>query len=268
MSSIFAMFKASLLSILRDKQLIGGAVTFPVIFLLAFAAFDLSISGTELGTGGGVDYYNFVVPGLLAMTAMEFAVSWTSASYARFKETKVLRRLEATPIRRSSFMIGQVAARMLVATAQAIAVLAVAMLLGAEFAGNLVLLVVLTVMAGITFMSLGFAVGARSSGVESASVLSGMIVLPIVFLSGAFFPISGLPDWLEPAVEVLPMAPLIEAMRTVAIDGGTLTDIGGQVLTVLAWVPVVFVIALVAMRPRKMRVKRPEASSQVVESHA
>jgi ABC-2 type transport system permease protein len=131
-----------------------------------------------------------------------------------------------------------------------------------------VLLVALTVMASITFMSLGFAIGARSSGVESASVLSGMIVLPVVFLSGAFFPISGLPDWLEPVVEMLPMAPLIEAMRAVAIDGGTLTDIGGQLLTVLAWVPVVFVIALVAMRPRKVRVKSPQVASQVIESHS
>lgn len=268
MSSTIAMFKASLLSILRDKQLMGGAITFPVIFLLAFAAFDLSISGTQLGTGGEVDYYNFVVPGLLGMTAMEFAVSWTSASYARFKETKVLRRLDATPIRRSSFMMGQVTARMLVATVQAVAVLLVAMLLGADFAGSPLLLVLLTVVAGITFMSLGFAVGARSSGVESASVLSGMIVLPVIFLSGAFFPIAGLPDWLEPIVEFLPMAPMLEAMRAVAIEGAGLADIGGELLTVLAWLPVMFVIAVFAMRPRRTRVRSPQTASQLVEANA
>ena len=245
------MFKASLLSILRDRQLIAAAVTFPVIFLLAFAAFDLNLAGTTLGTAGGVDYYSFVVPGLLAMSAMEFAVSWTSASYARLEETKVLRRLDATPIRRSSFMIGQVGARVLVAAVQAVAVLAVAMVLGADFAGSLVLLVALTVFAAITFMSLGFAIGARSSGVESASVMSGMVVLPVIFLSGAFFPVSGLPDWLESVVEMLPMAPLMEAMRTVAIDGGGLADIRANLTTVLLWIPVMFGVALVAMRPRR-----------------
>ena len=264
MTSTIAMFKASLLSILRDKQLLGGAITFPIIFLLAFAAFDLSLSGTDLGNGDGVDYYNFVVPGLLAMTAMEFAVSWTSASYARFKETKVLRRLDATPIRRSSFMIGQVTARLLVGTVQAVAVILVAALLGADFAGSVVLLVLLTALASITFMSLGFAIGARSSGVESASVMSGMVVLPVIFLSGAFFPVSGLPDWLEPVVEVLPMAPLMEAMRTVAIDGGGLADIGSNLVTVVAWIPVMFGVALLAMRPRRARVAPPK----LVEAHA
>ena len=267
MNSTKAMFKASLLSILRDRQLMGGAITFPVILLLAFAAFDLSLSGTGLGAAGGIDYYNFFVPGLLAMTAMEFAVSWTSATYARFKETKVLRRLDATPIRKSAFIAGQVGARMLVATVQAVAVLAVAMLLGADFAGSPVLLVLLTVLAGMTFMSLGFAIGGRASGVESATVLSGMVVLPVIFLSGAFFPISGLPDWLEPIVEVLPMAPLLEAMRTVAIEGGTLADIGGNVATVVAWVPVMFVIALVAMRTRRVKA-RPVQVRQLVEANA
>lgn len=266
MTSTIAMFKASLLSIVRDRQLIGGAITFPVIFLLAFAAFDLNISGTDLGAAGGIDYYSFVVPGLLAMTGMEFAVSWTSATYARFKETKVLRRLDATPMRKSAFMVGQVGARMLVATVQAVAVLLVAMLLGAEFAGSPVLLVVLTVVAGITFMSLGFAIGARSSGIESASVMSGMIVLPVIFLSGAFFPISGLPSWLQSIVEWLPMAPLIEAMRTVAISGGSFADITNELLIVVAWIPVMFTIALVAMRQRTPKA-RP-ASSVKVEAHA
>ena len=259
MSATKAMFKASLLSIVRDRQLMGGAIMFPVIFLLAFAAFDLNLAGTDLGGSGGIDYYNFVVPGLLAMTAMEFAVAWTSATYARFKETKVLRRLDATPIPKSAFIVGQVAARTLVATAQAIAVLAVAILLGADFAGSPALLLMLTVLAAMTFMSLGFAIAARSSGVESASVMSGMIVLPVVFLSGAFFPLSGLPDWLERVVGVLPMAPLLEAMRTVAIDGGTIADIGGNLVTVVAWVPVMFGIAVLALRSRRSPV-RPAAA--------
>lgn len=253
MNSTLAMFKASLLSIIRDKQLMGGIVAFPIIFLTAFAAFDLSLTGTGLGADGDLDYYSFVVPGLIAMTAMDFAVAWTSASYARLKETKVLRRLDATPIRRSSFITGQVAARALVGTVQAIAVLAVAMLLGAEFAGNLVLLVSLSALASATFMPLGFAIGARASGVESASVLSGMIVLPVVFLSGAFFPTAGLPAWLQPVVDVLPMAPLLEAMRTVAIAGGSFTDIVGDVLVVLAWIPVTFGLAVFTMRKPRHR---------------
>lgn len=253
MRPTLALFKASLLSILRDRQLLVGAMAFPVIFLLAFAAFDLSLTGTSLGSRGDVDYYNFVVPGLLAMTGMEFAVSWTSASYARFKETKVLRRLEATPIRQSTFVIGQVGARVIVGALQAVTVLIVATLLGAEFAGNPAILVALTVLAGAVFMPLGFAIGARASGVEATSVFAGMVVLPVVFLSGAFFPVSGLPDWLQPVVEFLPMAPLMEAMRTVAIEGGGWADITGNLATVLLWLPIMFLIATFMMRKPRSR---------------
>lgn len=250
MTSTVALFNVSLLSIIRDRQLIGGIIAFPSIFLLAFAAFDLRLTDSGLGTSAGVDYYSFVVPGLIAMTAMDFAVTWTSASYARLKEAKVLRRLEATPIRQSSFLVGQVAARSIIAVAQAIGVLIVATLLGANFAGNIGLLVVLSLLGTATFMPIGFAIGARASGVESASILAGVVVLPTVFISGAFFPVEGLPDWLQPVVEFFPMVPLLSAMRSVAIDGHGLAEIASDIITVVAWMPVIFGFALLSMRRR------------------
>lgn len=251
------LFKTSLLSIVRDRQLIVGSIASPVIFLLAFAAFDLNLAafdlnldGSELNTTGkGVDYYDFVVPGLLAMTAMEFAVGWTSSAYARFKETQVLRRLAVTPMRPAAFLAGQVAARILVSAAQAVAVVTLAWCLGANYEGNPLLLILLTLLAGITFLALGFAIGARASSVESAQVLTGIIVMPLVFLSGAFFPLSGLPDWLESTVAILPMAPLLDAMRTVANDGGDLRDIAGELLIVVAWIPATLAVATIALRP-------------------
>lgn len=261
MTSTIAMFRASMLSLVRDRQLVGGIVAFPLIFLLAFAAFDLRISGAELGAPAGVDYYRFVVPGLLAMTSMDFAVSWTAASYARLQDAGVLRRLRVTPIRPAAFLAGQVSARALVAGVQAIVVLAVAAVLGANFTSSIVLLVGLSLLGTAAFMPIGFAIGARSSGVESASVLAGMVVLPIVFLSGAFFPKAGLPDWLEPVVDVLPMVPLLDAMRAVAIDGADVADVAAQIGLVAAWVPVTFGVAVVAMRVPGRRAVRPASSS-------
>lgn len=254
MTATALLFKSSLLSIVRDRQLIVGSISSPVIFLLAFAAFDLNLANAELNTdGNGVDYYDFVVPGLLAMTAMEFAVGWTSSAYARFKETNVLRRLAVTPMRPAAFLAGQVTARILVSAAQAIVVVTLAWCLGADYEGNPLLLVLLTLLAGVTFLALGFAIGARASSVESAQVLTGIVVMPLVFLSGAFFPLSGLPDWLESTVAVLPVVPLLDAMRTVANDGGNLRDIADELLIVVAWIPVTLAAATLALRPRHAR---------------
>jgi len=260
MRSTLTMFRTSLLSIVRDRQTLVGAMMFPTIFLLAFAAFDIQLTDDGLGAEGtGVDYFDFVVPGILAMASVQFSVFWTSGSYARMGETKVLRRLEATPIPRSSFLAGQVMARLLVVAAQAALVIGIGTLLGANIAGNPLWMIVLTVVAAATFLSLGFAIGARASNVDSANMLSGMTVMPLVFLSGAWFPISGLPGWLETVMEALPLAPLMEAMRTIAISGGSLADVGPELLQVAAWVPVTFAIAIVALRPKQARARRAKA---------
>jgi len=251
------MFKASLLSIVRDRQTLIGATMFPTIFLLAFAAFDIGLTDGGLETGGGgVDYFTFVLPGILAMASVQFSVFWTSGSYARMGETKVLRRLEATPIPRSAFLAGQVLARLIVVAVQAGVVLFIGTLLGAEIAGNPLSMIVITVAAAATFLSLGFAIGAKASNVDSANMLSGMTVMPLVFLSGAWFPIAGLPGWLESIMQVLPLAPLLDSMRTIAIAGGSLGDVTGDLVQVAAWIPVTFAIAVLALRPKRRTMRQ------------
>ena len=264
MRSTLTMFRASLLSIVRDRQTLVGAMIFPTIFLLAFAAFDIQLTDQGLGSGGagGIDYFDFVLPGILAMASVQFSVFWTSGSYARMGETKVLRRLEATPIPQSAFLAGQVMARLVVVAVQAAIVVAVGMLLGASIVGNPAWLIVLTVVAAAVFMSVGFAIGAVASNVDSANMIAGMTVMPLIVLSGAWFPIDGLPGWLETVMQRLPLAPLMEAMRDVVIAGGSLGDVTSQVLEVAVWIPVTFGLAVIALRPRGRRMwRRPAAAA-------
>lgn len=253
MNTTIKMFQTALKSLVRDRQTIVGALMFPLIFLLAFSAFDIRLSAGELTAGGGIDYIDFVLAGVLSMATLQFAVFWTSGAYARMGETGVLRRLEATPISRAAFLAGQVMARLIVAAAQAAIVVGVGLLLGASIEGSFLLVVGLAVVASGVFLTLGFAIGARASGVDAAGIWSGMVVMPLVFLSGAWFPIDTLPGWLAGIVDWLPLAPLMNAMRAVAIDGATAADVIGDLAVVAAWVPVMFAVALLAMRPRRPR---------------
>ena len=252
MNATIKMFRASLKSIIRDRQSVVGALMFPLIFLLAFSAFDINLTGDGIGTdGGGIDYIDFVLPGILSMAALQFSVFWTSGSYARMGETGVLRRLQATPISMSSFLAGQVLARLLVVAAQASIVIGVGVLLGATVTGNFAWLILLAMIASAVFLSLGFAIGAKASGVDSAGMMSGMAVMPLVFLSGAWFPIGTLPGWLQSVVEWLPLAPLMDAMRAVVLESASLADVASDLALVAAWVPATFLIAVAAMRPKK-----------------
>jgi len=148
-----------------------------------------------------------------------------------------------------------VLSRLVIVAAQAVVVVAFGTLMGATIVGNPSWLVLATVLSASVFMAVGFAIGAISSNVDSANMLSSIIVLPLIFLSGAWFPLDGLPGWLEAVMERLPLAPLMDAMRTVAIGGGSLGDIGGELLQVAVWIPVTFALAVVALRPRRTRTR-------------
>ena len=255
MSATVAMLRASLLSLTRDRQTLTETILFPAILVAAFGAFNLDVTHVGFDTTGAagatVDstpYLDFVLPGLLALTSVQFAVFWTSVAYARLGETKVLRRLRATPMPFRSFLAAQVMARLLVVAAQATVVTLLARALGAEIAGSTVLVVAVTTAGSAAFLAIGLAVGSMAANAESANALSGLIVLPLVFLSGAFFPLAGLPSWLESVMAVLPIVPLLAALRAVVIDGATLGDIATDLGQVLAWLPPATGLAVLAMR--------------------
>ena len=248
MNALLAMLRTSILSVVRDRQTLTETILFPAILVTAFGAFNLNISGTEFGGDGGTRYLDFVLPGILTLTSVQFAVYWTALAYARLGERNVLRRLRATPMRLRTFLAAQVITRLGIIVLQAAVVVVVASLLGADINGNPLLVVAITAAGAATFLTVGFAIGSIAGNAESANALAGLIVLPLVFLSGAFFPLDGLPFWLERAMAFLPLAPLLDALRTVVIDGGGPVAIAGDMALALAWLPPAFLLAAAAMR--------------------
>jgi ABC-2 type transport system permease protein len=248
MTTTLRLFTANLKMLVRDRQVLLGATLFPIIFVVAFSLFDLGLGGSTLGSGGGADYFDFVLPGVIAMGAMQFAILWTASTISRYRELGILRRLEATPLRRAPFVGGQVLARILVIGAQAALVLGVGVLLGATIRGNWIWIVLLAVLGGVTFLSLGFVVGSRASNPDSAGMMAAMITMPLIFLSGGWLPLESLPSGLQSVVEWLPLAPLLRAMREVSLAGASLGDVAGDLVIVIAWIPVLFLLARTTFR--------------------
>lgn len=251
MHSIPLLYAASLRMLLRDRAALISTVVFPLLFVLVFALFDLDLTadgGLGVGGGAGVDYFDFVLPGLLAMGLMNFTMVGIAGSVARFRELRVLRRIRVTPLAPGTFIAAQVAARLTLAAGQVVLMLGVGMALGAQVRGSALLLVVLATLGNLTFLSLGFAVAGRTGSVDAANNLAGLATAPLMFLSGMFFPVESLPAVVERLARVLPITPLIDALRAVALDGAGPVDIAGDVLILLTWVPVAFVIARLAFR--------------------
>ena len=194
--------------------------------------------------GKTVDYYDFLLPGLVAMGVMNFSIIGMSVAIARFREQRILKRILATPLAPVKFLSAQVLARLMLALAQAVLILAVGVFLfGGHVYGNVLWLLLLAVVANLIFLNIGFAVAGRASNPDAAQGLGQAVALPMMFLSGVFFPTDTLPNVLRQVVEFLPLTPLIEALRKISVDGLSIVDTGPQLALLGAWVIVSFFLA-------------------------
>ncbi len=218
MTQTVQLFTSTVKMLVRDKTAFLMALVFPVVFVLAFAVFDVRFSAD--GALPGVDYFEYVLPALLAIGLMNFAMVGTAASVARYRELRILKRIVATPLRPARFIVGQVGARLLLAAIQTGIIMLVGLLVGGTLGASWPLLFVISTLGNLIFLSLGFAIAGAVSSVDAANNTAGLATTPLMFLSGSFFPIDSMPGWLQPVADLLPLTPLIDSMREIALQGG------------------------------------------------
>lgn len=243
---------ASIKMLARDRTALLSAAIFPVLFLLVFSLYDLSISPVgDFAVGprtDQLDYFDYVLPGMLALGLMNFTMVGVAGSVARFRETGVLRRLTASPVSPTSFIVGQILARLALALVQVALLLVFGLVLGGSVAGNPVWLFVLAALGNLTLLALGFAIAGRAPSVDAANNLAGLATMPMMFLSGMFFPVASLSVSMQLVAGVLPITPLVDAMRAVALDGAGLGDVHRQLAILAAWAPISVVLARLSFR--------------------
>jgi ABC-2 type transport system permease protein len=199
--------------------------------------------------GKAVDYYDFLLPGLVAMGLMNVSIIGMAVAVTRFREQRILKRILATPLHPVRFLAAQVGARLLLALTQAAVLLAVGVFaFGARVYGNVGWIFALCVLGNLIFLNVGFAIAGRAPNSDAAQGMGQAIAVPMMFLSGVFFPLDSLPAVVERAVRYLPLTPLIDALRAVALDGRSIADTGPQLLQLGVWAVVLFALAARSFR--------------------
>jgi ABC-2 type transport system permease protein len=97
-------------------------------------------------------------------------------------------------------------------------------------------------------LGIGLAIGGWASNERQAAPLGNIVVLPMMILSGTFFPRYAMPDFLQRITDYLPLSPVIDGVRLIATEGKSLLDIGPQLLIVAVWMVVVYIIAFRVFR--------------------
>ena len=190
-------------------------------------------------------FIDFLMPGVVAMSIMQMGLFSVAFSFVQLKSRGVLRRLKATPVLPASFIFAQVFTRLTVSILQTLVLVGLAVLaFDVHLEGNLGFMLLLALLGGGVFVSMGFAVSGWAGTEDVAAPVANAIALPMMFLSGVFFPRDAMPEPLRAVADFLPLSYLADALRNVAVDGATLWSQWENVLGLTVWLAVTFFIAV------------------------
>ncbi len=191
---------------------------------------------------------DFILPGQLGFSLLSSGVFGTAFVFLSLRLTLVIKRFFATPVKRSSIVLGEALSRLVFSLLGALIIILIGhfafgftLVNGALTVVNML---ILSILGLIVFMGFGFVVSGIAKTESSVPPIANLITLPQFLLSGTFFSIEAFPSWLQPISRALPLTYLNDAMRKVAFEGATLIDVSHQILILFIWGVIIYALAV------------------------
>jgi ABC-2 type transport system permease protein len=193
----------------------------------------------------GARYIDFLIPGLIGLNLMGSGMWGVGFVVVQSRTQKLLKRLAATPMRRSHFLLSFMLSRLVFLVCEVVAVLAFASIaFDVAVRGSLLDLAILSFVGAMMFAGLGLLIAARCKTIEGVSGWMNLVMLPMWLLSGTFFSAARFPAMLQPFIKALPLTALNDALRAVINEGRPLYASWVEVGILFAWGLASFIIAL------------------------
>lgn len=195
---------------------------------------------------------DFILPGMLGFSLLSTGVFGTAFLFFSLRQTLVLKRFFATPVRRFNILLGEALARLVFQILGAIFLIIIGYLFfrftlvhGLE---TVIDLLILSAFGLIIFMGFGFVISGIAKSESSIPPIANIVTLPQFLLAGTFFPIDVFPSWLQPLCRILPLTYLNDALRKVAFEGARLWQLPKELLILVIWGLVVYAVAVKVFR--------------------
>lgn len=193
--------------------------------------------------------FDYTFAGLLGFAIIGMGIFGPINVFPELKKMGILRRLSTTPLKVWQYfmatMIGQVFIGLISLAVMFIVAITVFKL---NIVGNYLELALFLILGIITILGIGLALGGWAKNERQVAPLANIIVFPMMFLSGTFFPRFLMPEWLQNVSAFLPLTPIIDGIRLIATEGKHLIDILPQVGLVGLWAIVIYAIAFKVFR--------------------
>jgi ABC-2 type transport system permease protein len=193
--------------------------------------------------------FDYSFAGLLGFAIIGMGIFGPINVFPELKKMGILRRLSTTPLKVwqyfLSIMLGQATTGLL---ALAVMFVVAILVFNLQVVGNYFELIGFTIFGIVMILGIGLALGGWAKNERQAAPLSNIIVFPMMFLSGTFFPRFLMPEWLQTLSGFLPLTPVIDGIRMIATEGKHLIDLAPQLGLMAIWMLVIYIIAFKVFR--------------------
>lgn len=214
-----------------DRQLTGSS-----------AVLDVEKRGI---TSNNLGYFDFILPGILAMTIMQLGIFGVAFSFVAMKASGALRRIQATPVHPIYFVFAQATVRLLVTLATAVILVAFGKyFFGFHMVGSYVDFGLICILGILIFLGFGFAIAGWARDETQVAPIANLIQLPMLLLSGIFFSRDGFPSWLRSITDYFPLTYVSDGLRKVANEGASLAAMPVELIGIGVWLVLVYAVAV------------------------
>lgn len=193
--------------------------------------------------------FDYVFAGLIGFSILSLGIFGLANQMPAEKKTGAFRRLRASPIKTSQLVFANMIYYTLVGVISLVLMFAVAMIFfDFNMRGDWFNLTLVVLLGIITMFGFGLAIGGWAKNENQSAALTNIVALPMMFLSGVFFPRFLMPEWLQGITGFLPLSPIIDGMRMIMTEGKTVLDLGMEIGIIAIWIVVVYAIAIKVFR--------------------
>ncbi|MGD6852574.1 MAG: ABC transporter permease [Candidatus Bathyarchaeia archaeon] len=198
---------------------------------------------------GNPSYFDFIAPGIMAMTVMMSVMTGLPVAISQEKEIGTMDGMMVAPVNRLSILLGKTVAQTARGLIQGVIILALAIgIFGVVVQGSLLLVFALLLLGVFSFVGLGIVITSFTKDQETAQMLMMTLMFPMMFLSGVFFPIQQMPGFMQTIAHFLPLTYAADALRKVMVLGAGVPQITTELIVLVGFGIVMIAIALPVFR--------------------
>lgn len=197
----------------------------------------------------GLTQFDYTFSGILGFTLLSLGIFGPTSVFPRLKQRGVLRRYQTTTLRVWQYFVGNVLSNGFIGLlAAALMFVAAVLFFDLNMRGSYVNLAVVVILGVTMLFGIGLAIGGWAKNENQAAPLAQIATLPMMFLSGVFFPTFLMPELLQSITKFIPLTPVIDSVRMIITENASLLDLGPQIGIILGWTVIIYIVAFRVFR--------------------